>query len=245
MDVAIPWGPLEYPFAVPSDSFLWMAGRAEPLSSSESVHELTKERQAVLAIGSNASPAQLTRKFSDERFVDRASPNGCMPVLRAVVEGVDVVYGAHLAEYGALPATLLDTPGTCAHVFVTWLTSMQLEQMNDTEGLGHSYQLRQIGRVRSHGEVVYAAMSYVTVAGVAVLGGGPLGLASINAPGSSWSRGTQRQAWDSLAVDMGCGTDGKTLLDRVLGSHIWRTRVESHLDSNRLAEIHSSVVAET
>jgi hypothetical protein len=245
MDGAFPWDPLEYPFAVPSDSFLWMASRAEPLSSSEFVHELITQRHAVLAIGSNASPAQLTRKFSDERFVDPASPNGRIPVLRAVAEGVDVVYGAHLAEYGSLPATLLDTPGTRAHVFVTWLTSMQLERMNETEGLGHSYQLRQIGGVRSHGEVVDAAMSYVTVGGVAVLGGGPLGLVSINASGSSWPRGTQRQAWDSLAVDMGCGTDGKTLLDRVLGSHIWRKRVESHLDSNRLAEIHSSEVAET
>ena len=173
------------------------------------------------------------------------SPNGCIPVLRAVVDEVDVVYGAHLAEYGALPATLLETPGTCAHVFVTWLTSMQLERMNETEGLGHSYQLRRIGGVRSHGEVVDAAMSYVTVAGVAVLGGGPLGLVSINAPGSSWPRGTQRQAWDSLAVDMGCGTNGKTLLDRVLGSRIWRKRVESHLASNRLAETHAPVVSET
>ena len=162
-------------------------------------------------------PDNFTRKFSDQRFVDPGSPNGCIPVLRAVVDDVDVVYGAHLAEYGALPATLLETPGACAHVFVTWLTSMQLERMNETEGLGHSYQLRRIGGVRSQGEVVDAAMSYVMVAGVAVLGGGPLGLVSINAPGSSWPRATQRQAWDSLAVDMGCGTDGKTLLDRVLG----------------------------
>ena len=90
-----------------------------------------------------------------------------------------------------------------------------------------------------------AAQSYVTVAGVAVIGGGPLGLVSINAPGSSWPRGTQRQVWDSLAVDMGCGTDGKTLLDRVLGSRIWRKRVESHLAFNRLAETHAPMVAET
>jgi hypothetical protein len=245
MDVAFPWDPLHYPFEVPSDSFLWMAGRTEPLTSSQPVQESITQRHAVLAIGSNASPAQLTRKFSDQRFVDPASPNGCIPVLRAVVDDVDVVYGAHLAEYGALPATLLETPGACAPVFVTWLTSMQLERMNETEGLGHSYQLRRIGGVRSQGEVVDAAMSYVTVAGVAVIGGGPLGLVSINASGSSWPRGSQRQAWDSLAVDMGCGTNGKTLLDRVLGSRIWRKRVESHLAFNRLAETHAPVVAET
>jgi hypothetical protein len=238
MDVAFPWDPLQYPFEVPSRSFRWIAGRTEPLSSSVPVDELITQRHAVLAIGSNASPAQLTRKFSDPRFVDPASPNGCIPVLTAVADEVDVVYGAHLAWYGALPATLLETPGACAHVFVTWLTSVQLERMNETEGLGHSYQLRRITGVRSHGEEVDAAMSYVTVAGVSVLGGSPLGLASIHAPGSSWPRGTQRQAWDRLSADMGCGMNGTTLLDCVLDSPIWRERVESHLDSNRLTETH-------
>jgi hypothetical protein len=185
----------------------------------------------------------LTRKFSDDRFVDPASPNGCIPVLTAVVDAVDVVYGAHLAWYGALPATLLETPGSSAHVFMTWLTPTQLERMNETEGLGHAYQLRRISGIRSHGEVVDSAMSYVTVAGVAVLGGGPLGLSSIHAPGSLRPRKNQRQAWDSLSTDMGCGTDGKALLGRVLGSSTWRERVESHLAANRLAETHAPVVA--
>ena len=179
MDEAFPWDPLQYPFEVPLSSFRWIAGTAAPLSSSVPVDELTTQRHAVLAIGSNASPAQLTRKFSDRRFMDPASSNGCIPVLTAVANGVDVVYGAHLAWYGALPATLLETPGACAHVFVTWLTSVQLERMNETEGLGHSYQLRRIAGVRSHGEEVDAAMSYVTIAGVSVLSGTPLGLASI------------------------------------------------------------------
>jgi hypothetical protein len=158
------------------------------------------------------------------------------------VDDLDVVYGAHVADYGALPATLLDTPGVCAHIFVTWLTSMQLERMNETEGVGSSYQLRRIQGVRSNGDVG-DAMSYVTVAGVAVMGGRPLGLVSIDAQGSSWPRGTQRQAWDLLSVDIGCGPDGKALLERVLSSPAWRGRVESHLDSHRLAETHAPVLA--
>jgi hypothetical protein len=242
MDVAFPWDPLQYPFEVPTDSFLWRAGRTESLPSARTVPKPTTRRHAVLAIGSNASPQQLTRKFSDERFLDPSSPNGCIPVLTAEVDGVDVVYGAHLADYGALPATLLETPGACAHVFVTWLTPTQLDRMNETEGLGHSYQLRRITEVRSQGNDVDNAMSYVTVAGVALLSGRPLGLASIHAPGSSWPRGSQRHAWDALSVDMGCGSNGKDLLDRVLGSPTWRERVESHLASNRLAEREVPVV---
>jgi hypothetical protein len=244
MDVAFPRDPLQYPFDVPTHSFVWRAGRTETLSPSPPISEVTEGRHAVLAIGSNASPAQLTRKFGQERFGDPASPDGRIPVLAAEVDDVDVVYGAHVADYGALPATLLDTAGVCAHVFVTWLTSMQLERMNETEDLGRSYQLRRMQGVRSNGEVV-DAMSYVTVAGTALLGGRPLGLASIAAHGSSWARGTQHQAWDLLSVDMGCGTDGKALLDRVLGSALWRGKVESHLDSHRLAETHPNVPAES
>jgi hypothetical protein len=233
--VAIPLDPLQYPFDVPTRSFLWKAGRDEPLPSSWAVDELTRQRHAVLAIGSNASPTQLTRKFRDNRFMDPATPNGRIPVLTATVDEVDVVYGAHVASYGALPATLLDTPGACARVFITWLTSMQLERMNETEGLGDAYHLRHISGVRSHGETV-AAMSYVTVNGAAVLRGGALGLESIHTTGSSWPRGNQRLAWDFLSTDMGCGIDGPALLDRVLRSTIWRERVELHLASNRLGE---------
>jgi hypothetical protein len=198
------------------------------------VDEVSAERHPVLAIGSNAAPSQLTRKFNDKRFTDPATPEGSIPVFTAVVEGVDVVYGAHVASYGSLPATLLDTPGASAHVFITWLTPLQLEQMNETEGLGHAYHLRHIDRVRCHGEDVGPVPSYVTVAGVCALGGGPLGLATIHAPGSPWPRGTQRQAWDQLADDMGCDVDGSALLARVLATPAWRERVESHIAAHRL-----------
>ena len=86
-------------------------------------------------------------------------------------------------------------------------------------------------------------MSYVTVAGVAILGGGPLGLESIHAPGSPWPKGVQRRAWDVLSVDMGCAIGGKDLLDRVLRSRLWRERVGSHLATHRLAETQAPVMA--
>jgi hypothetical protein len=222
---------------------VWVAGRVEPYSPARTYPDLTSARFPILAIGSNASPAQLTRKFRDERFADPSSPDGCIPVLAAEVDGVDVVYGAHLAGYGALPATLIDTPGACAHVYLTWLTAPQLERMNVTEGLGQSYQLIRMAGVRSQGKGVDDVLSYVTVDGVAILGGGPLGLASIQTPGSSWPRGGQQQAWDILSADMGCGLDGVGLLHRVLHSQDWRARVESHLASHRLAETHAPSVA--
>lgn len=233
-----PWDPLQYPFDVPSHSFTWSAGRVDPISSFRRVDEMPAGRHPILAIGSNASPAQLTRKFDDIRFTDPSSPEGSIPVLTAVVDGVDVVYGAHLAWYGSLPATLLDTTGARAHVFITWLTDIQMERMNETEGLGHAYQLRPTVGVRCHGREVASALSYVTVGGVCLLGGDPLGLAAISAPGSRRPRATQQQAWDQLALDMDSDVDGSALLGRVLDADDWRKRVEAHLAANRLPEAH-------
>jgi hypothetical protein len=236
-----PWDPLRYPFDVPSHSFRWSAGRVDSLSSFRRVDELSAGRHPILAIGSNASPAQLTRKFDDIRFSDASSPEGSIPVLTAVVDDVDVVYGAHLASYGSLPATLLDTNGARAHVFITWLTDLQLEQMNETEGLGHAYQLRPIVDVHCHGLAVGSALSYVTVGGICLLGGAPLGLASISAPGSRRPRATQQQAWDQLALDMDIDVDGSALLGRVLDADEWREQVQTHLAANRLLEAHEPI----
>jgi hypothetical protein len=235
---AFPWDPLQYPFDVPSHSFTWTAGRIDSISSFGRVDELSAGRRPILAIGSNASPAQLARKFGDAPFTNPSSPEGSIPVLAAVVDDVDVVYGAHLAWYGSLPATLLDTVGARAHVFITWLTDLQMERMNETEGLGYAYQLRPSKGVRCHGRQVDSALSYVTVGGVCLLGGNPLGLATTAAPGSRRPRATQQQAWDQLALDMDCDVDGAALLGRVLDADDWRERVEVHLAANRLPETH-------
>lgn len=241
MEEGTPLDPFQYPFDVPVHSFLWRAAGFEVLSDPEHIDELTAERHAVLAIGSNASPQQLTRKFDERRFSDPTSPEGQIPVLRAEVGGVDVVYGAHLAGYGALPATLLDVSGACAQVFVTWLSSMQFERMNESEGLGRAYQLRQVAGVRMQGRPVMPAVSYVTTAGVALFDGSPLGLASTSTSGSPWPRATQREAWNLLSIDMGFDGHGEALLKRVLDSPDWRRKVKARLGSSRLPVPHAPV----
>src|SRR5690606_19462991 len=85
-------------------------------------------RAAVLAIGSNAAPDQLRRKFGSHH-------SGAQPivVLRAGLRDHDVVFAAMVASYGSVPATLLEAPGTTCHVHVTFLDPAQLEHMHETE----------------------------------------------------------------------------------------------------------------
>ena len=152
-DAAFPWDPLQYPFEAPSRSFRWIAGRTEPLSSSVHVDELTTQRHAVLAIGSNASPANSTESLViDDLWIQHrqmdVSPYSPRSRTRSMLST------RSSGSAWRVPATLLETHERALMSSVTWLTSVQLERMNETEGLGHSYQLRRITGVRSHGEEV-------------------------------------------------------------------------------------------
>jgi hypothetical protein len=87
------------------------------------------ERYPVLAYGSNAGPAQLARKFRD-RGLDVT-----VPVIRARVTGLAVVCSAHVAPYGAIPATIKcdPRPSAASTVFVCFVDEKQLDALEDSE----------------------------------------------------------------------------------------------------------------
>lgn len=85
-------------------------------------------RYAVLAIGSNAAPAQLARKFA------RRGISSVIPVMRANVRGLKVVPSAHLNPKGYIPAApaAADEAGM-RRMFVTFLDDEQLCLLDETE----------------------------------------------------------------------------------------------------------------
>lgn len=120
---------LDYPYATPPFAYQFTAEGVERL---ESMPDL-RGRHPVVGIGSNRSPVQLARKFA------RWSEELAIPVLPARLSGYDVVYSAHIASYGAVPATLLAQPGVIVDVAVLWLTADERAQMDATEALGVNY----------------------------------------------------------------------------------------------------------
>lgn len=101
----------------------------------QAVDVLQQPLTPVLAIGSNAGPEQLSRKFPNERF-----PEGVfIPVIQSVLEDFDVVYGPSIAGYGSLTATLEHSPGTAVGLFVTYLTTPLVNHMHDTERTNYHY----------------------------------------------------------------------------------------------------------
>jgi len=84
-------------------------------------------RSAVLAHGSNTSPAGLARKYAG------VEGDVVIPVIKAEFSGFDVVYSAHFSRHGSIPSTLVASPGTRAVVALTYLTPPELERMHEFE----------------------------------------------------------------------------------------------------------------
>jgi hypothetical protein len=84
-------------------------------------------RIPVLAVGSNASPAQLLRKFA------RAGARAAVPVTAVTARGLAVGVSAHVSVPGYVPATPVPDPGAVSRLFVTWLDAAGLAVMDETE----------------------------------------------------------------------------------------------------------------
>lgn len=106
---------LTYPYATPDRSYLYRDGEAHELQAGDP--DLTG-RTPLLSYGANSAPEALARKLASLPGVE-------LPVMRAELEGFDVVYSAHVSSYGAVPATLVESPGTVAPVFVLHPTPEQ------------------------------------------------------------------------------------------------------------------------
>ncbi|WP_156724590.1 hypothetical protein [Streptomyces apocyni] len=84
-------------------------------------------RVPVLAVGSNASPAQLHHKFT------RLGVLGAVPMIRAAVTGIGPGVSAHIGRAGYVPAAPVLTTGDATTLVVSWLTGAQLAALDSTE----------------------------------------------------------------------------------------------------------------
>tara|TARA_E500000305_G_C4022869_1_gene239971 strand:+ start:2023 stop:2760 length:738 start_codon:yes stop_codon:yes gene_type:complete len=162
-----------YPYPAPDHDFLF---HDEAVSLLDKAFDLSG-RQPVIAVGSNRAPEQLARKFGAEQ-------NRTIPVSWGWMHGYDVVYCAHLAGYGSVPATLHGSPGTEVRVAVTWLTEAQLERMHETENVGASYVYGTFDPDAidlGAGRPAARAGCYITKCGALALDGVPVALAEIEA----------------------------------------------------------------
>jgi hypothetical protein len=128
---------LAYPYATPERSYLYLDGEARELPAAGA--DLSA-RTPLLAYGANAAPDALARKLAPLPGVE-------LPVLRSELAGFDVVYSAHVSPYGAVPATLLESPGTTAPVFVIYPTAEQRALLTVSEP---NYDLAEVDGIAAY-----------------------------------------------------------------------------------------------
>jgi len=179
---------LSYPFHIPSRSYVVAGNRYDELSDSIALPSVAG-RRPVLAVGSNQSPHQLIRKFKDRGL-------GPIPVVRGRLRDFDIVYSAHVAAYGSIPATLRHCPGAAVTLFVTSLDPAQEVRMHETETATGNYRFGQLNGITLAMEIggaLSAVFGYVSRRGALARDGAPVALASVAAEGRIWPALGQRQ----------------------------------------------------
>jgi hypothetical protein len=182
--------PLTYPGVAPggsglvtADGFHRPAGAPWPAPTTDDVLRARGaaplgERTPVLAVGSNASPAQLLAKFRGTA----ASP--VVPLTWASAAGVGVGVGAFVSRWGYVPAAPVFDRTATSRLAVIWLDDEQLAVVDTTEG-GYERHVLRDGDDRGctvrleSGELLAACGIYVSRTGVLAdaADGAPLALA--------------------------------------------------------------------
>jgi hypothetical protein len=93
------------------------------------------DRTPVLAVGSNASPAQLRRKLANAGLPTQ------IPITAVTVGGLAVGVSAHVSRPGYLPATPVPDPGTQSKLWLLWLDPTTLDTVDATEPNYHRVRL--------------------------------------------------------------------------------------------------------
>jgi hypothetical protein len=164
---------LSYPYATPNRSYLYHAGSAEELPAGGP--DLSS-RVPLLAYGANAAPEALARKLAP-------LPEAELPVLRAKLHDFDVVYSAHVSPYGTVPATLKESGGTRAPVFVLYPNEKQLRLVTAKEPNYDLVALEGIACGLEDGTEISELAAYISIHGSLQLDGSEVALAAVRSLG--------------------------------------------------------------
>jgi hypothetical protein len=192
---------LGYPYAAPRASFLLAGERILPLEEADLD---VSGRGALIAYGSNASPAVLRRKLGPDA--------GALAAVRAVLHGYDAVYSAHVSAYGAVPATLVPCAGVELPVFVLQLSALQLATIAATEP---NYERRPLSGAACEVEgapPLRDPVAYVSRHGPLLTHGSPIAVAAIEARGRTLRAAGQRAALEAVRLAVRPGADLETFV---------------------------------
>lgn len=214
---------IEYPYARPAGTFIFdpVHGTTSPVEPG-TLGTLCKDRQAVLALGSNAAPEQLFRKFP------KGEP---VIVVAATLVDHDVVYAARITSYGAVPATIVSSAGLRCNVHITFLTEWQRDQMDRSEAVGTAYETVAVDNsyIDCPVPLLESPIAYRSLSGPLCIDDAPIALTAIEAQSRqfpSWKE-SEVLAW----IAERCGSSLQELVLEIVNDSALRTSINKWLGS--------------
>jgi hypothetical protein len=204
-DAAVLEQAIGYPWARPEGSFRLAGGEVELLAALPAEERkrvigqfssAESGRLPLLAIGSNAAPEALERKFA---HFDEEGDREVL-ALSGGLHDFDVGVAPQPTMYGAMPATLFSSPGTAVSATILWVTPAQFTQLAWSE---ITYRL---GRLRARFDVDETAegfdevLAFISRFGAFCVDGQPVALAAIPATGRAAAALSQEQLLDAAAA---------------------------------------------
>lgn len=175
---------------------------------------MRRPRAAVIACGSNASPARLREKLVPPRLLRDA----LVPTLAVTLRGHVVTHSAKFCSYAAMPATLHPWPGATARLYVTLLDADELAAMDATEALGDEYARLEFDPAAVAGlpEGTASVQAYISLAGALKDSGGrPVASAAAAQEVPGLTALTQRRAVEHAMAALGEAGPAEDFLDRI------------------------------
>ncbi len=215
---------LGYPWKRPAHSYLLSGGA---LTAIDAIDHRRREavldrfvagrgrsgRVPLLAIGSNGAPGALWSKLA--HFPDPEDRD--VLVITGHLHDFDVGASAHVAAYGALPATLFPSPGTAVRTAILWLTERQFTQLVWTE---LSYALGRLDTRFAADEPEFDVgdvVAFVSRFGTFAPDGAPLALAAVPARRRTADALSQHELIGRAAeLVYGPGTEPERLIRAIL-----------------------------
>ncbi|HEV2752794.1 MAG TPA: hypothetical protein VGV36_03025 [Solirubrobacteraceae bacterium] len=155
---------LAYPYLAPDGAFSRAGG-------------CPGEGPELVAFGANGDPEVLAEKLGAD------TPVSARPALLA---DHDIVFSAHVSPYGAIPAALVSSPGTCVAVHLLRLAAKDRARLDATEP-------NYVREALAPGLEAYRSRH-----GVLTLDGGPVALAAVPARGRTLPALTQEALLERL-----------------------------------------------
>lgn len=205
-----------YPYDFPLRSYTYDNGEIKDFDTS-----LTAQRTPVLAIGSNQAPERLVQKFGHDA-------THIIPVQRAQLNGFDVVFSAHISNYGAVPAMLQTSAGSTVSIAVTWLNDEQLEIMHATEIAAANYwfaELQEISVLLDDGAVHSQACAYLSSRGHLNIASSPVALSAIGCNARNYPAMTTGEALEHVRQRVAPDLDADQFVHQLVEDRDYRRQV--------------------